>query len=46
MLTGRLQMDKKEELHRIPTRKLLASIKKDLKPALRAVRAAGKPKSK
>jgi hypothetical protein len=37
--------EKKKELHRIPTRKLLASIKKDLKRSFRPV-AAGKPKSK
>jgi hypothetical protein len=38
--------EKRKELRKVPTRQLLASIKKDLKPALRAVRAAGKPKRK
>jgi hypothetical protein len=35
--------ERKKELHRVPTRKLLASIKKDLKQGIRAV---GKPKKK
>jgi hypothetical protein len=46
MLTGRLQMDKKKELKRVPTRKLLASIKRDLKHGIQEVAASHKPKSK
>jgi hypothetical protein len=36
--------EKREELKRIPTRKLLASIKRDLRKAMRASRSAAKPK--
>jgi hypothetical protein len=36
---------KRKELHRIPIRKLVASIKKDLKQGLRPV-ALGNPKKK
>ena len=40
------QKDKKEALQRVPTRKLLASIKRDLRKALHAPRPAPKPKKK
>jgi hypothetical protein len=47
MLIGRLQMEeKKKELHRVPIRKLLVSIKRDLKHGIREVAASGKPKRK
>jgi hypothetical protein len=36
--------EKREELKRVPTRKLLASIKRDLRKALHASRSAAKPK--
>jgi hypothetical protein len=36
--------EKREELKRVPTRKLLASIKRDLRKAVHASRAAAKPK--
>jgi len=35
---------KREELKRVPTRKLLASIKRDLRKAMHASRSAAKPK--
>ena len=35
---------KREELKRVPTRKLLASIKRDLRKAMHASRSADKPK--
>ena len=35
---------KREELKRVPTRKLLASIKRDLRKSLRASASAAKPK--
>jgi hypothetical protein len=38
--------EKKEALQRVPTRKLLASIKKDLRKQLRASASAAKPKKK
>jgi hypothetical protein len=38
--------EKREELRKIPTRKLLASIKRDLRPKARAARALSKPKPK
>jgi len=37
---------KRQELKKVPTRKLLASIKKDLRRVLHASRAASKPKPK
>ena len=37
---------KREELKRVPTRKLLASIKRDLRKSLRASASAAKPKKK
>jgi len=37
---------KREELKKVPTRKLLASIKRDLRGALRASASAAKPKKK
>jgi hypothetical protein len=37
---------KREELKRVPTRKLLASIKRDLRKAMHASRSAAKPKTK
>jgi len=37
---------KREELKKVPTRKLLASIKRDLRGALRASVSAAKPKKK
>lgn len=36
--------EKREELKRVPTRKLLASIKRDLRKAVHASRSAAKPK--
>jgi hypothetical protein len=36
--------EKREELRKIPTRKLLASIKRDLRKAMHASRSAAKPK--
>ena len=36
--------EKREELKRVPTRKLLASIKRDLRKAMHAARSAAKPK--
>jgi hypothetical protein len=38
------EKQKREELRKVPTRKLLASIKKDLRGALRTSRPAPKPK--
>ena len=38
--------EKRDELKRVPTRKLLASIKKDLRKQMHAARSAAKPKSK
>jgi hypothetical protein len=40
------EQEKKEALRRVPTRKLLASIKKDLRRQLRASASAAKPKKK
>jgi len=37
---------KREELKKVPTRKLLASIKRDLRRSLRPSAAAAKPKKK
>jgi hypothetical protein len=37
---------KREELKKVPTRKLLASIKRDLRGALRASASTVKPKKK
>jgi hypothetical protein len=37
---------KREELKKVPTRKLLASIKRDLRRAVRASASAAKPKKK
>jgi hypothetical protein len=37
---------KRDELKRVPTRKLLASIKQDLRKAMKASRSAVKPKQK
>jgi hypothetical protein len=37
---------KREELKRVPTRKLLASIKQDLRKSLRASASAAKPKKR
>jgi len=36
--------EKREELKRVPTRKLLASIKRDLRKSLRPTASAAKPK--
>jgi hypothetical protein len=38
------EKEKKEALQRVPTRKLLASIKRDLRRQIHAARAASKPK--
>jgi hypothetical protein len=38
--------EKREELKRVPTRKLLASIKRDLRKVMHASRSAAKPKPK
>jgi len=38
--------EKRDELKRIPTRKLLASIKRDLRKQMHATTTAAKPKSK
>jgi len=40
------EKEKREELKRVPTRKLLASIKTDLRKAMHATRSTGKPKKK
>jgi hypothetical protein len=40
------EKEKKESLQRVPTRKLLASIKRDLRKQLRASASAPKPKKK
>ena len=40
------EKDKKEALQRVPMRKLLASIKKDIRKQMHATRSAGKPKKK
>ncbi len=40
------EKEKREELKRVPTRKLLASIKRDLRKAIRPTASAGKPKKK
>jgi hypothetical protein len=40
------EKEKKEALQRIPTRKLLASIKRDLRKQLRPTASAAKPKKK
>ncbi len=40
------EKDKRKALKAVPTRKLLASIRKDLKRTLRPVATASKPKSK
>jgi hypothetical protein len=37
---------KRDELKRVPTRKLLASIKRDLRKSLRASASAAKPKKR
>ena len=41
-----MEKGRKELLKRVPTRKLLASIKKDLRHAIRASAAPAKPKKK
>jgi hypothetical protein len=38
------EKQKREELKKVPTRKLLASIKRDLRKSLRASASASKPK--
>ena len=38
--------EKRDELKRVPTRKLLASIKRDLRRTLKASASAPKPKKK
>gem|GEM_PF-2027500 len=40
------EKDKKEVLQRVPTRKLLASIKRDLRKQLHASASAARPKKK
>jgi predicted component of type VI protein secretion system len=40
------EKEKKEALQRVPTRKLLASIKRDLRKQLNASRSVAKPKKK
>jgi hypothetical protein len=39
-------VEKREELKKIPTRRLLASIKRDLRKQLHATASAGKPRKK
>jgi len=39
-----MEKGRKELLKRVPTRKLLASVKKDLRHAIRASTASSKPK--
>jgi len=41
-----MEKGRKELLKRVPTRKLLASIKKDIRQTIRQAQAAGKPKKK
>jgi len=38
------EKQKREELKKVPTRKLLASIKRDLRKVMHASRSASKPK--
>ena len=40
------EKQKREQLKRVPTRMLLASIKKDIRKAVRVSASAGKPKKK
>ena len=40
------EQEKREQLKRVPTRKLLAAIKRDLRKHLHATREASKPKRK
>ena len=40
------EKQKREQLKRVPTRKLLASIRKDIRRELRASASAAKPKKK
>ncbi len=40
------EKDKKEVLQRVPTRKLLASIKRDIRKQLKVSASAAKPKKK
>jgi len=40
------EKQKREQLKRIPMRKLLASIKRDIRRQLHATRSAGKPKKR
>jgi hypothetical protein len=40
------EKQKREQLRRVPTRKLLASIRKDIRRQLRASASAAKPKKK
>jgi hypothetical protein len=40
------EKEKKEALQRVPTRKLLASIKRDLRRQIHATASAAKPKKK
>jgi len=40
------QKEKRNELKRVPTRKLLASIKRDLRKQMHAARSAAKPRPK
>ena len=41
-----MEKGRRELLKRVPTRKLLASVKKDLRHAIRASAASAKPKKK
>lgn len=41
-----MEKGRKELLKRVPTRKLLASIKKDIRQTIRASASAAKPKKK
>jgi len=41
-----VEKGRKRMLEKVPTRKLLASIKKDLRQAIRATAASAKPKKK
>jgi len=41
-----MEKGRRDLLKQVPTRKLVASIKKDMRKALREVKASGKPKRK
>ncbi len=41
-----MEKGRKELLKRVPTRKLLAAIKKDIRQTIKASASAGKPKKK